>query len=141
MAAFGGVALLMLGLQFMLFYRALGDAATRMTSADANVVAELSSALVETLYISMGVLLPAVLAVGTSVVLKFVGPIYRFERFLEDVLAGRDPGPCRLRDGDDLQELARLIDEVARPARERVRSETEEDQRSDAPETVHRTAA
>ncbi|MEZ5977754.1 MAG: hypothetical protein R3F34_06005 [Planctomycetota bacterium] len=139
MAAFGGVALLMLGLQFMLFYRALGDAATRMSSTDATVVKDLSSSLVQTLLVSALVLLPAVLAVGTSVVLRFVGPLYRFENFLKEVLAGRDPGPCRLRNGDDLQELCELIDKVARPMRERSRREREE--RREEEVTTERTAA
>jgi len=117
MVAFGGIALLALGLQFLLFQRAIGEAALAMHGSDAAVVEELAGDLVTTLLVSIGVLLPAVVAVGTSVVLRFVGPLYRFETYLREVLAGRDPGALRLRQGDDLQDLAGLIDRVAEPLR------------------------
>jgi hypothetical protein len=117
MVAFGGIALLALGLQFLLFQRAIGEAALAMHGSDAVVVERLAGDLVTTLLVSIGVLLPAVVAVGTSVVLRFVGPLYRFETYLREVLAGRDPGSLRLRRGDDLQDLAGLIDRVAEPVR------------------------
>ena len=118
MVAFGGIALLALLLQFLLFQHAIGQAAVVMQGSDGAVVERLADSLATTLVISIGVLLPAVFAVGTSVVLRFVGPLYRFKRWLEDVLAGRDPGALKLRDGDDLQDLAKLIDRVATERRE-----------------------
>lgn len=110
MIAFGSVGLLALGLQFLLFYRALGEASLAMTSADAALVDELSKQLLIGLAASVAMLVPLVLAIGTSLVLRFVGPVYRFETWIGQVLRGEDPGPCRLRKGDDLIELSALID-------------------------------
>lgn len=110
MAAFGSIGLLALGLQFLLFYRAVGEASLEMGSADAAVIEELSTQLLIGLFASVAILLPLVLAIGTSIVLRFVGPIYRFETWIGQVLRGEDPGPCRLRKGDDLVELCALID-------------------------------
>lgn len=118
MVAFGGIALLALLLQFLLFQHAIGEAAVAMQGSDTAVVERLTRELQTTLLISVGVLLPAVFAVGTSVVLRFVGPLFRFRRWLDEVLAGRDPGPLKLRPGDDLQDLAQLIDRAAAERRE-----------------------
>lgn len=125
MAAFGGIGLLALGLQFLIFYRAVGEASLALNSSDAAVIEELSSSLFVGLAISAGLLLPLILAIGTSIVLRFVGPIYRFETWIGLVLRGEDPGPCRLRRGDDLNELCALIDAVALPMREANATEAE----------------
>ncbi|QDU83367.1 hypothetical protein Pla163_04660 [Planctomycetes bacterium Pla163] len=117
MAAFGGIGLLALGLQFLLFYRAVGQASLALNSSDAAVIEDLTRSLIVGLAVSAGLLLPLVLAIGTSVVLRFVGPIYRFEVWIAQVLRGEDPGPCRLRRGDHLVELCALIDAVAAPMR------------------------
>lgn len=124
MAAFGGVGLLALGLQFLLFYRVVGDAALASGSADAAVVQELSSNLLTSLFVSVAVLLPLVLAIGTSFVLRFIGPIYRFEMWIGQVLRGEDPGPCRLRKNDELMELAALIDTLGEERRLRNAGKT-----------------
>jgi len=113
MAGFGGIALLALVLQFLLFQHAIGEAAVVMQGSDTAVVDRLTGELQTTLLISVGVLLPAVFAVGTSAVLRFVGPLFRFKKWLEEVLDGKDPGALKLRPGDDLQDLAQLIDRIA----------------------------
>lgn len=127
MAAFGGVGLLALGLQFLLFYRAVGEASLASGSADAAVVKEISSSLLVSLFASIAVLLPLVIAIGTSFVLRFVGPIYRFEMWIGQVLGGGDPGPCRLRTGDELQELGALIDALGEERRRANAEDTSED--------------
>jgi hypothetical protein len=75
--------------------------------------------LLEVLLFSFAVLLPSVLAIGVLLTFRVAGPIYRFERYLEDVAAGRDTGPCRIREGDQLQELCDRINAAleARPLR------------------------
>jgi len=127
MAAFGSVGLLALGLQFLLFYRAVGEASLHMRSADAAVIEELSSQLIVGLVASVAMLLPLVLAIGTSIVLRFVGPVYRFETWIGQVLRGEDPGPCRLRDGDDLVELCALVDALGAEKRARNAEEAAKD--------------
>lgn len=73
---------------------------------------------VEILLFSFGMLLPLTVAVGILVTFRIAGPVYRFERYLTQVKNGEQPGPCRLRKGDDLQELCELINEVTEPLRQ-----------------------
>lgn len=52
---------------------------------------------------------------------RMAGPIYAFELFLEDIMAGKDR-PLRLRDGDDFRHLEELADRM----REKVRKNLEQ---------------
>jgi hypothetical protein len=43
--------------------------------------------------------------VGVLATFRLTGPIDRIERHLEAVARGEDPAPCRIRKGDEFQEL------------------------------------
>ena len=74
----------------------------------------------EILAVSFGMLLPLTIAIGILVTFRIAGPLYRFERFLELVIRGEQVGPCKLRNGDELQDLCDLINEATRPLRMRT---------------------
>ena len=64
------------------------------------------------LVFSFCVLLPATVIVGVQLTFRTAGPIYRFERYFEEIAAGGDPGPVRLRAGDELTELRDAINDA-----------------------------
>jgi hypothetical protein len=49
---------------------------------------------------------------------RVAGPLFRLERHLEAVKAGQDPGELRLREEDQLQGLAELVNEALAAARQ-----------------------
>jgi len=74
------------------------------------------------LLLGLCLLLPLTLGVGIVSTFKIAGPLYRFDKFLRDVRDGRQSEPCRLRRGDELQDLCTLLNEVTEPLRERARA-------------------
>jgi hypothetical protein len=71
----------------------------------------------EILLVSFGMLLPLTIAVGILVTFRIAGPVYRFEKYLKAVIAGEEAGPCRIRKGDEFQELCELINQVTSAVR------------------------
>ena len=49
------------------------------------------------------------IAVGILVTFRVAGPVYRFEQHLGSLARGEDPGTCRIRKGDELQDLCASI--------------------------------
>ena len=73
--------------------------------------------LLTNLVLSLVVLVPAMLYFGIQVTHRIAGPIYSFERHLDQIIAGERPNPVQLRDTDELQELCeklnRAVDALA----------------------------
>jgi hypothetical protein len=103
--AFLAVAALALLLQFTLFTSVLSTAAAELPQDGAILLERTSGLTILTLFLSFAVLLPLCLFVGILVTFRVVGPLYRFEKHLETVAEGGDPGPCRIRAGDELQDF------------------------------------
>jgi hypothetical protein len=80
---------------------------------------DLPRLLLGNLALSLGLLVPAMGFVGLLVTHRIAGPVYRFEQHLSAYARGEDPGPCKIRPGDELQELCTIIN----LALERARSE------------------
>lgn len=102
---FLGVALFALLFQFALFAAVLSSLASDLPQDGAILLEESTGVSVTILVVSLSVLLPLSFFVGVLATFRVAGPIYRFERHLESVAAGEDPGPCRIRTGDELHEL------------------------------------
>lgn len=103
--AFLAVATMSLLLQFALFASVISTVAADLPQ-DGQILLERTSGLsVTILVISLGVLLPLCFFVGVLVTFRVAGPLYRFEKHLEAIARGDDPGPCRIRKGDDLQDF------------------------------------
>jgi len=120
---FVGLVTLMLLLQYMLLnaelYRAAGELptdGTRMLALGDGVALRVAIA-------SALVFLPLTLLVGVLASFRIAGPVYRFERFLEALRDGERPEDFRLRDGDELQEIAALLNDATRPMRTREQVE------------------
>ncbi len=107
-----GVAVLALALQYMVFMRVLAAVALSLPNDGAALMTEISSKLLAIAVLTLAMLLPAALLVGVLVTHRIAGPLYRFEVYLKQVLAGEQRGECRLREGDELQDLCALINQV-----------------------------
>ena len=82
--------------------------------------AEATSLVLKHLLLSLGVMTPIILVVGTLITFRFAGPIFKIEKYLLAIGAGENPGPCKLRNGDQLSGLCDALN----VALETVRKET-----------------
>lgn len=117
MGAFLGLSLLALTLQYLVFQRLLADAATALPNDGALLLTQTNARLATVFLVSVALLLPATFAVGLLVTHRLIGPIYRFEVYLRQVIAKETSEPCRIRKGDELQDLCDLINAATEPVR------------------------
>lgn len=107
--AFLAVATTALLLQFALFASVLSGAAAELPQDGSLLLERTTSLSVTILVVSLGVLLPLCFFVGVLVTFRVAGPLYRFEKHLEAIAHGSDPGPCRIRSGDELQDFCATL--------------------------------
>ena len=98
-------------LQFALLHVALTDLASA-ASDNAHFADEVSNVLWRHLFITLGLLVPLTLLVGILVTFRIAGPVYRMEQHLEAIARGDNPGPCRVRDGDEFQNLCDVMNQA-----------------------------
>ena len=126
---FVGLSMLGFVLQALLTSLFLSETAATMPEGGPYLMALLPGLPLEILLVSFGLFLPLTIAVGIVVTFRIAGPVYRFEQYLSQVARGEDVGPCRLRKGDELQELCDVINRAVEPMRAAAGGE---DQESDA---------
>ncbi len=95
----------------------LSELATTVPEGGPYLIAAMPELPLEILAVSFGMILPLTAAVGILVTFRIAGPVYRFERYLEQVMRGEEVGPCRLRKGDELQELCEMINKATETTR------------------------
>ena len=115
---FLGMAALSLLLQFILFSASLSAMAERLPQDGAFLLESAGRVLLEVFVASFCLLLPMIFVIGVLTTHHFAGPVYRFETWLKQLIAGERPADCKLRKGDDLQDLCDLINEATRPLRQ-----------------------
>ena len=128
---FVGLTALSLLLQFVLFTNVLHEAAIKLPNDGPIVLEEINAITLRVLVTSFLVFLPLTLTVGVLCTFRIAGPVYRFESFLRSVIAGEKPRDFRLRKGDQLQDLAALLNEATAP----LRAETSKPELSEAAPT------
>ena len=102
---FLGVSCLALIVQFTLFAFLALRFANGLAREGEYLINELPRMLGLSLAGSVLVLLPMTVVVGIGTTFRLLGPLYRFGVHFRQLAAGEDPGPCRLREGDELQDL------------------------------------
>lgn len=115
---FVGLTALSLLLQFVLFTNVLNETAVGLPNDGPIVLQATNRITIKVLAVSFLLFLPLTLSIGVLCTFRIAGPIYRFEQFLGAVIRGERPQDFRLRKGDQLTELAALINEATRPLRE-----------------------
>ncbi|HUR27960.1 MAG TPA: hypothetical protein VM509_07230 [Planctomycetota bacterium] len=117
--AFVGLSALTFVLQYLLLVSTFTRAANALPN-DGLLLLEESQALIgRTIAVSAALILPLTLLVGILVTHRFAGPIHRFKIFLRQVIDGEHPGDCRLREGDELQDVCGLINQATASARKK----------------------
>ena len=127
---FAGLSVLALMVQWLLFSSILTNAANRMPVGGEYLLDLMPTLLLRSVLFSLGVVLPLTMMAGIQATFRLTGPIYRFESYLRGVLQKTQLGPCKIRDGDALNELCGLINEVTEPLRRRT-AETGQDKQSE----------
>ena len=61
---------------------------------------------------AIGLMLPMTLVIGVLATFPIAGAIHRIETHLRDVIRGTNVGPCKLRKGDQLQDLCGLMNQA-----------------------------
>ena len=117
---FVGLVTLMLLLQYMLLGAELYRAAGELPSDGTRLLAMTDGVALRVVVASALVFLPLTLLVGVLASFRIAGPVYRFERFLEALRDGEQPEDFQLRDGDELKEIATLLNDATRPMRTRA---------------------
>jgi len=110
-AKFAGVAVFSLLMQALLLSSMLLSAADDMPQGSQFLVDLVPSLLGRSLLFSLLLVSPLVVWVGVLTTFKVVGPAYRFQSYLREVLEKKTFGECRIRKGDYFQELCQLITE------------------------------
>lgn len=101
---FLAVSVVGLLLQFALLGAFLAKFAAGMPDGGAHLAEQGMEMLVGSLLASLVLIVPVTIGVGILTTFKIAGPIYRFERYFEELARGEWSGPCRIRKGDALQE-------------------------------------
>jgi nitrogen fixation/metabolism regulation signal transduction histidine kinase len=114
---FVSLSALSLLLQFILFSNRLTNVALELPHDSAYLLQESNGLLLQTLLSSFLLFLPLTFIVGVLTTFRIAGPLHRFETFLRAVRRGERPADFRLRQGDELQELAELLNVVTGPLR------------------------
>jgi hypothetical protein len=102
---FLGVSLIGLILQFVLFAATLSALASELPQDGPLLLERIPSYTLTVLAISLCVLFPLTITIGILTTFRVAGPLYRFEQHMKAIARGEDPGECRLRNGDQLQDL------------------------------------
>jgi hypothetical protein len=123
---FVGLTAFALLFQFLLFTSVTSSTLSDIPGEVSLTFAAMPEAYLRVLLLSAGVVLPLTVAVGVLATFRVAGPIYGIMRFLSRLAVGEDPGECRIRRGDEYEDLCRLANDVAEAFRRR---------RSGAPET------
>jgi hypothetical protein len=117
--AFLAVAATALLLQFALFTTVVTKYAAELPQDGTLLVEQSAELSITILLISLGVLLPLCFFVGVLVTFRVAGPLYRFEKHLETVARGEDPGTCRIRKGDELHAMCDVLNRALETMRRR----------------------
>ena len=111
-AIFSSLACLAALFQVLILNRSILVLAERTGESASRIASEVPSVLFGNLLITLAVLLPLMLVVGVLVTHRIAGPVYRFEQHLGAIARGEDPGICRIRKGDELQELCGILNDA-----------------------------
>ncbi len=106
---FLGIAAIALLLQYTLFVLVLTNTAVNPASDGVVLLEIVGQRVLLVLVVSFILLLPITMIVGILATHRIAGPIFRFEKYLQEVIAGETTDECQLRSGDELHELCGLI--------------------------------
>lgn len=117
-----GLVLLGLMLQHLVYLRELAQLAEGLPHDGERVLEKAPGLGLLAILQTVGLILPLTVLVGAVSTFRLAGPIYRFEKHLGAIARGEDPGPCRIRNGDELTELCDAINGAVKTLRAQQRA-------------------
>ena len=107
-----GVACLATLFQIILVNRALSELGAQLPREGDLLLGAIPGIIRSSVMLTMAFLVPFMMGVGLVLTHRIAGPIYRFEQYLADVAAGKHKGACKIRQGDELQDLCDAINDA-----------------------------
>ncbi len=108
-AAFALLAGISAVVQALVLVHALSSLAREVAQAESVVFSQASALVRQNILISLALLVPPFLIAGVLITFRIAGPIYRFQKYFEDLAKNGYSGPCTIRRGDELQDFCRTI--------------------------------
>jgi len=108
---------LAVGLQFVMTANAMSELALDTHASPAEAYDAAAGAVIRVLVTTLSISLPIITAVGVLVSFRVTGPLHHLRSFLRQIARGEQPADVELRKGDELQDFARLLNDVTRPMR------------------------
>jgi nitrogen fixation/metabolism regulation signal transduction histidine kinase len=105
-------------LQYIVFASLASRIAREMPNDGAVFMDQLGTILMLALGGTLILVLPTTFLMGLTITHKVAGPVYRLSMYLREVRDGGKPKDARLRKGDQLHDLCRLVNEATAPLRE-----------------------
>ncbi|HIG11762.1 MAG: hypothetical protein ABGY71_12335 [bacterium] len=109
---FVGLTTIGLVMQSLLFMEKLSELSFTLPNDGSLLMSVMSETMTEIFLLSALVFLPLTLVVGILLTFRIAGPAYRMETYLRDIKEGKYKGPCRIREGDKLEELCCVMNEA-----------------------------
>lgn len=134
---FLGLSVLGLVMQLILFQAAISRIASVLPTDGNQMMGEVNGTLLPLLGITLLGILPVTYLVGVLTTFRVAGPVYRMEQYLKALQEKGYTGPCRIRDGDQLQEL---VTELNKAVEKLAYSEPVHPSASGAPPTERKAA-
>ncbi len=113
----------------------LSNLASNVPNDGREIVEALPSTVITGSLLALVVTVPLFAMLGISATFRVFGPLYRFRVFLEGVVKGEHPEPCRIRKDDHFQDLCDLLNqatEAVRAKSEKAGDDVTEEQRQAA---------
>lgn len=129
---FAGLTVICLLIQWLLFSSLLVNEASQMPVGGDYLLDLIPALLTRSILFSALIALPVTLLAGVRATFSITGPIHRFESYLRGVIDGTQLGPCKIREGDSLDELCELINRATEPVRRRQVGEQSQPAESEA---------
>jgi nitrogen fixation/metabolism regulation signal transduction histidine kinase len=128
--SFAGLVTLALALQFVFMVRSISQIAMDLPGESAYHFDRFSTAALGVLGITALVVVPLTVLLGILATFRIVGPLQRIERYLRDVRDGGRPADLELREGDAMEVLAQLLNEITAPMRREQEVQGTDDRRA-----------
>jgi hypothetical protein len=134
--AFLGAAVVATLIHAYVLNRMLAQLGTLLPHDELVLQTEWPAVFRTSLVVAFALLVPSLVGIGILASFRVAGPLSRFEAYLNEVAAGRDPGPCRIRKSDELQHVADLLTRITAPLRAGSPPVPESSARSTAADSV-----
>ncbi len=112
-----GYCALALIVQTLVVGAQVAQSAEEFAMAETNPLQLIHGILLRSLLLAAVLVLPCLAVMALKRTFVTAGPLYRFEQHLKQVAAGEWPGECRIREGDEHQNLCDLLNAALESAR------------------------